>query len=134
MSRAESLDALPPLRDVIAAHGLAARKSLGQNFLLDLNLTRRIARAGGPLLGAHVIEVGPGPGGLTRALLLEWSDAVERDVPVGALLDADEVFLTSSTRDVQAVHAIGDHDIEPGPVTARLAADFARRAAADIDP
>lgn len=72
--------------------------------------------------------------GVTRALLLEWSDAVERDVPVGALLDADEVFLTSSTRDVQAVHAIGDHDIEPGPVTARLAADFARRAAADIDP
>ena len=82
MSRAESLDALPPLRDVIAAHGLAARKSLGQNFLLDLNLTRRIARAGGPLPGAHVIEVGPGPGGLTRALLLEGAGrvtAIERD-------------------------------------------------------
>jgi len=72
--------------------------------------------------------------GVTRALLLEWSDAVERDLPVAALLDADEVFLTSSTRDVQAVHAIGDHVVEPGPVTARLAADFARRAAVDVDP
>ena len=60
---------LPPLRAVIAAHGLAAKKSLGQNFLLDLNLTRRIARAAGPLDGATIYEVGPGPGGLTRALL-----------------------------------------------------------------
>ncbi|MCY7373820.1 MAG: aminotransferase class IV [Spirochaetaceae bacterium] len=72
--------------------------------------------------------------GVTRALLLEWADVVERDVPVGALLDADEVFLTSSTRDVQAVHAIGDHEIEPGPVTGLLAAEFARRTAADVDP
>jgi 16S rRNA (adenine1518-N6/adenine1519-N6)-dimethyltransferase len=74
--------ALPPLRDVIAAHGLSARKALGQNFLLDLNLTRRIARAGGPLAGSHIVEVGPGPGGLTRALLLEGADhvtAIERD-------------------------------------------------------
>ena len=73
---------LPPLRDVIAAHGLSARKALGQNFLLDLNLTRRIARAGGPLSGTHVVEVGPGPGGLTRALLLEGAGhvtAIERD-------------------------------------------------------
>ena len=60
---------LPPLRDVIARYGLSARKSLGQHFLLDLNLTRRIARAAGDLTGATVIEVGPGPGGLTRALL-----------------------------------------------------------------
>lgn len=77
-----TLDALPPLRAVIAAHGLSARKSLGQNFLLDLNLTRRIARAGGPLAGATVIEVGPGPGGLTRALLMEGAEhviAIERD-------------------------------------------------------
>ncbi len=77
-----ALAALPPLREVIAAHGLSARKSLGQNFLLDLNLTRRIARAGGPLAGSHVIEVGPGPGGLTRALLLEGAEhvtAIERD-------------------------------------------------------
>ena len=75
-------DPLPPLRDVIAAHGLAAKKSLGQNFLLDLNLTRRIARAAGPLQNTTVYEVGPGPGGLTRALLAEGAArviAVERD-------------------------------------------------------
>jgi 16S rRNA (adenine1518-N6/adenine1519-N6)-dimethyltransferase len=75
-------DELPPLREVIAAHGLAAKKSLGQNFLLDLNLTRRIARAAGPLEGTTVYEVGPGPGGLTRALLAEGAArviAVERD-------------------------------------------------------
>ncbi|CAN5532250.1 16S rRNA (adenine(1518)-N(6)/adenine(1519)-N(6))-dimethyltransferaseRsmA [soil metagenome] len=76
-------DPLPPLREVIARHGLAARKSLGQNFLLDLNLTRRIARAAAPLEGVTVIEIGPGPGGLTRALLLEGASrvlAVEKDV------------------------------------------------------
>ncbi|MDO8838243.1 MAG: 16S rRNA (adenine(1518)-N(6)/adenine(1519)-N(6))-dimethyltransferase RsmA [Parvibaculum sp.] len=74
--------ALPPLRDVIARHGLAARKALGQNFLLDLNLTGRIARAAGPLEGHDVIEVGPGPGGLTRALLDNGARrviAIERD-------------------------------------------------------
>ncbi len=65
------IDDLPPLRDVIRRHGLSAKKSLGQNFLLDLNLTARIARAGGPLGGVTVVEVGPGPGGLTRALLAE---------------------------------------------------------------
>ncbi|HEX3756999.1 MAG TPA: 16S rRNA (adenine(1518)-N(6)/adenine(1519)-N(6))-dimethyltransferase RsmA [Rhizomicrobium sp.] len=77
-----SKDALPPLRDVIAAHGLNAKKSLGQNFLLDLNLTRRIARAAGAREGGVFYEVGPGPGGLTRALLAEGADnviAVERD-------------------------------------------------------
>ncbi|MEM6904536.1 MAG: rRNA adenine N-6-methyltransferase family protein, partial [Pseudomonadota bacterium] len=58
-------DGLPPLREVIARHGLSARKSLGQNFLMDLNLTGRIARASGPLAGAEVVEIGPGPGGLT---------------------------------------------------------------------
>ncbi len=74
-------DGLPPLRDVVAAHGLAAKKALGQNFIFDLNLTGRIARAAGPLEGVRVIEVGPGPGGLTRALLAEGADvvAVERD-------------------------------------------------------
>lgn len=75
-------DGLPPLREVIAAHGLAPKKSLGQNFLFDLNLTRRIARAAGPLEGQTVFEVGPGPGGLTRALLAEGAAkviAVERD-------------------------------------------------------
>jgi 16S rRNA (adenine1518-N6/adenine1519-N6)-dimethyltransferase len=75
-------DGLPPLRDVIDAHGLAAKKSLGQNFLFDLNLTRRIARAAAPLNAATIIEIGPGPGGLTRALLAEGAArviAVERD-------------------------------------------------------
>ncbi len=64
-----AIDDLPPLRDVIRELSLSARKSLGQNFLLDLNLTARIARAAGPLEGATVVEIGPGPGGLTRALL-----------------------------------------------------------------
>ncbi len=75
-------DPLPPLREVIAAHGLTAKKSLGQNFLFDLNLTRRIARAAGPLEGTTIYEIGPGPGGLTRALLTEGAAkvvAVERD-------------------------------------------------------
>ncbi|MDP1730574.1 MAG: 16S rRNA (adenine(1518)-N(6)/adenine(1519)-N(6))-dimethyltransferase RsmA [Devosia sp.] len=76
------IDKLPPLREVIAAHGLRAKKQLGQNFLLDLNLTARIARVAGPLEGVTVIEVGPGPGGLTRALLAEGASkviAIERD-------------------------------------------------------
>lgn len=76
------LDALPPLRDVIAQYDLSAKKSLGQNFLLDLNLTHRIARAAGSLKDVDVIEIGPGPGGLTRALLSEGARriyAIERD-------------------------------------------------------
>ncbi|MGI9423171.1 MAG: 16S rRNA (adenine(1518)-N(6)/adenine(1519)-N(6))-dimethyltransferase RsmA [Hyphomicrobiaceae bacterium] len=75
-------DGLPPLRDVIRQFGLRAKKSLGQNFLLDLNLTRRIARLCGDLQGRDVIEIGPGPGGLTRALLHEGARnviAIERD-------------------------------------------------------
>ncbi len=77
-----AIDGLPPLREVIAAHGLVAKKQLGQNFLLDLNLTARIARAAGDLTGADVLEVGPGPGGLTRGLLAEGARrvlAVEKD-------------------------------------------------------
>ncbi len=74
-------DGLPPLREVVATHGLAAKKSLGQNFIFDLNLTQKIARAAGPLADVRVIEVGPGPGGLTRALLAEGAEvvAIERD-------------------------------------------------------
>lgn len=76
------IDSLPPLREVVAAHGLEAKKSLGQNFLFDLNLTRRIARAAAPLQDAAIVEIGPGPGGLTRALLAEGARkviAIERD-------------------------------------------------------
>jgi 16S rRNA (adenine1518-N6/adenine1519-N6)-dimethyltransferase len=83
-------DLLPPLREVIARHGLAARKALGQNFLFDLNLTRRIARAAGPFDGVTVIEVGPGPGGLTRALLMEGAErlmVIERDARAIAALE-----------------------------------------------
>ncbi|MGF1621986.1 MAG: ribosomal RNA small subunit methyltransferase A, partial [Rhodomicrobiaceae bacterium] len=73
---------LPPLRDVIRDLGLTAKKSLGQNFILDLNLTGRIARSAGPLEGVTVVEIGPGPGGLTRAVLTEGASrviAVEKD-------------------------------------------------------
>jgi 16S rRNA (adenine1518-N6/adenine1519-N6)-dimethyltransferase len=82
LSETSGATALPPLREVIARHGIAARKSLGQNFILDLNLTRRIARAAGPLDRGTTIEIGPGPGGLTRALLDEGAArvvAIERD-------------------------------------------------------
>ncbi|KRS17869.1 16S rRNA (adenine(1518)-N(6)/adenine(1519)-N(6))-dimethyltransferase RsmA [Roseovarius indicus] len=77
-----AIDTLPPLREVIATHGLSARKALGQNFLLDLNLTAKIARAAGDLAGSDVLEIGPGPGGLTRGLLAEGARkvlAVEKD-------------------------------------------------------
>jgi 16S rRNA (adenine1518-N6/adenine1519-N6)-dimethyltransferase len=87
---------LPPLRDVIRRFGLSARRSLGQNFLLDLNLARRIARVAAPLGDASVIEIGPGPGGLTRALLLEGArrvTAIERDPRcLGALAEIAAAF------------------------------------------
>jgi 16S rRNA (adenine1518-N6/adenine1519-N6)-dimethyltransferase len=89
-------DDLPPLREVIRKHDLIAKKSLGQNFLLDLNLTGRIARAAGPLTGVTVIEIGPGPGGLTRALLMHDAArviAVERDArAIGALQEIAERY------------------------------------------
>jgi 16S rRNA (adenine1518-N6/adenine1519-N6)-dimethyltransferase len=111
------IDDLPPLRDVIRRHGLSAKKSLGQNFLLDLNLTARIARAGGPLAGATVVEVGPGPGGLTRALLSLGAGrviAIERDDRAIAALE--EI----------AAHYPGRLEIVSGDA---LAFDFAARLA-----
>jgi 16S rRNA (adenine1518-N6/adenine1519-N6)-dimethyltransferase len=98
-SAEERILALPPLREVIAANRLSARKALAQNFLLDLNLTRKIARAAGPINHGTTIEIGPGPGGLTRALLLEGAEqviAVERDArAIGAL---DQLAKASSGR------------------------------------
>ncbi|WP_370283168.1 16S rRNA (adenine(1518)-N(6)/adenine(1519)-N(6))-dimethyltransferase RsmA [Pseudooceanicola sp.] len=76
------IDTLPPLREVIATHGLSAKKALGQNFLLDLNLTAKIARLAGDMSGCDVLEIGPGPGGLTRGLLAEGAHrvlAIEKD-------------------------------------------------------
>ena len=91
-----AIDNLPPLRDVIQRHGLSARKSLGQNFLLDLNLTAKIARSAGDLGGADVLEIGPGPGGLTRGLLAEGARkvvAVEKDARcIPALAEIAEAY------------------------------------------
>jgi 16S rRNA (adenine1518-N6/adenine1519-N6)-dimethyltransferase len=91
-----AVDDLPPLREVIRRHSLSAKKTLGQNFLLDLNLTARIARAAAPLEGATVIEVGPGPGGLTRALLALGAHrviAIERDErAIAALTEISEHY------------------------------------------
>jgi 16S rRNA (adenine1518-N6/adenine1519-N6)-dimethyltransferase len=104
-----AIDDLPPLREVIARHGLRAKKSLGQNFLLDLNLTGRIARAAAPFDGVTVIEIGPGPGGLTRALLAQGAQrviAVERDDRAIAALE--EIAARYPGRlDVVAADALG---------------------------
>ena len=115
------IDDLPPLREVIRRHGLAVRRSLGQNFLLDLNLTARIARASGPLEGVTVVEVGPGPGGLTRALLALGAKrviAIERDQRcVAALHELAQRFgdrLTVIAGDAMAVDLPAD--VKSGPV------------------
>ena len=94
------IDDLPPLREVIARHGLAAKKSLGQNFLLDLNLTARIARAAAPLDGATVVEIGPGPGGLTRALLAP---------PPAGLGAAHVIAIERDERAIAALQEIAAH-------------------------
>lgn len=114
-----SVEALPPLREVIAAHGLSARRSLGQNFLLDLNITRRIARAAGPLEEATILEIGPGPGGLTRALLEEGAAAViavERDDRCLAALE--QVAAVADGR----LHIVADNalDVDIDALTAQF--------------
>jgi len=103
-----AIEDLPPLREVIRAHGLSAKKSLGQNFLLDFNLIRRIARAAGPLDGVEVVEIGPGPGGLTRALLAQGARrviAIERDRRAIAALE-DIAKQTPGRLDIVADNAL----------------------------
>ncbi|MFC3676953.1 16S rRNA (adenine(1518)-N(6)/adenine(1519)-N(6))-dimethyltransferase RsmA [Ferrovibrio xuzhouensis] len=111
-----AIEALPPLREVIAQHELAARKSLGQNFLLDLNLTRKIARAAMPWVAGTVIEIGPGPGGLTRALLLEGAPAV-------VAVERDERCLAALAELVTA--AAGRLRLQPGDALETDIADLA---------
>ena len=90
---------LPPLRDVIARHGLDARRSLGQHFLLDGNLIGRIVRQAGDLAGRHVVEVGPGPGGLTRGLLAsEAADVVAVEIDQRAVGAINELALSAGGR------------------------------------
>lgn len=113
-------DALPPLREVIARHDLGAKKSLGQHFLLDLNLTRKIARAAGVSPGERVLEIGPGPGGLTRALLEAGAHvlAVERDARcLAALEELGEVF--PGKLEIVEADALAVHEralLGPGPL------------------
>lgn len=117
----DALDSLPPLREVIRQHGLVAKKSLGQNFLFDLNLASRIARAAGPLAGVCVLEIGPGPGGLTRALLALGAArviAIERDERAMAALQ--EIAAHYPNRlDIVAADALSfdpKPHLPPGPV------------------
>jgi 16S rRNA (adenine1518-N6/adenine1519-N6)-dimethyltransferase len=122
-----AIDSLPPLRDVIRRHDLQARKSLGQNFLLDLNLTARVARASGPLESACVLEVGPGPGGLTRALLALGAArvvAIEKDSrAIAALSEVAEHY--PGRLDVVEADAMGiDHAALFGGAPARVVANL----------
>ena len=121
------LDDLPPLREVIRRHGLIAKKSLGQNFLLDLNLTARIARAAEPLENITVVEVGPGPGGLTRALLAFGARrvvAIERDNR--AITALEEIALRYPGRlEIVAGDALSiDPHEHLGPERARVVANL----------
>lgn len=119
MSDGRDLSHLPPLRDVIATHDLAAKKSFGQHFLLDLNLTRRIVREAGDFNGLSVVEVGPGPGGLTRALVESAAErvvAVERDprfaAALGDVIAASAGRLTLVEADALTVDPV---DLVPAP-------------------
>jgi 16S rRNA (adenine1518-N6/adenine1519-N6)-dimethyltransferase len=121
------IDDLPPLREVIRRHGIIARKSLGQNFLLDLNLTSRIARAAAPLADATVVEIGSGPGGLTRALLALGAKrviAVERDKrAIAALHEIAQRYpgrLDVVAGDALDFEAVGQLDNGPARVVANL--------------
>jgi 16S rRNA (adenine1518-N6/adenine1519-N6)-dimethyltransferase len=122
-----AIDDLPPLREVIRRHGLAARRSLGQNFLLDLNLTARIARAAGPLDEITVVEVGPGPGGLTRALLAAGARrviAIERDqrclAALGEIAARDPERLTIVGGDALKVDPVPYLEGAPARIVANL--------------
>ena len=122
-----AIDDLPPLREVIKRHDLRAKKSLGQNFLLDLNLTARIARAAGPLDGVTVVEVGPGPGGLTRALIANGAArvvAIERDDrAIGALSEIAARY--PGRLDVVAADALAfDPQTQLGGGPARIVANL----------
>src|SRR6202011_3181439 len=121
------IDDLPPLREVISRHGLRAKRSLGQNFLLDLNLTARIARAAGPFGDATIVEIGPGPGGLTRALLAQGARriiAVERDQrAIAALAEITERY--PGRLDVVAADALEfDPSSRLGGARARIVANL----------
>ena len=120
------IDNLPPLREVIATHELAAKKSLGQNFLLDLNLTAKIARLAGDLTGADVLEIGPGPGGLTRGLLAEGARrvlAIEKDPRcMPALAEIAAAYpgkLTAINGDALTVNPL-EHLTQPIKIAANL--------------
>ena len=122
-----SIDDLPPLRDIIARHGLRPKKSLGQNFLHDLNLTARIARAAEPLEATTVVEVGPGPGGLTRALLSLGARrvvAIERDERAIAALEEISAYYPGRL-DIVAGDALeADYDALLGPERASIVANL----------
>jgi 16S rRNA (adenine1518-N6/adenine1519-N6)-dimethyltransferase len=122
-----AFDDLPPLREVIRRHGLSARKSLGQNFLLDLNLAARIARAAGPLAGVTVLEIGPGPGGLTRALLALGAShvvAVERDDRALAALEEIAQHYPGRLGIVAADALVFDPQTHPGLRRVRIVANL----------
>ena len=121
------IDDLPPLREVIKRHALSARKSLGQNFLLDLNLTARIAREAGPLADVTVVEIGPGPGGLTRALLAEGAQrviAIERDRRCIAALEEIAQFYPGRLTIIEADAMTFDPRSEIGAGSARIVANL----------
>ena len=123
-------DPLPPLREVIATHELLAKKSFGQNFILDLNLTRRIARIPGDLSNAVAFEVGPGPGGLTRALLMEGAgrvQAIEMDkrclpllAEVSAAFDGRLSVLEADALDIDALELINPAEGEDIHIVSNL--------------